>query len=142
MTRLRAAIAAILDGDDNNGDRPTPVLVADDDPDILRFVSTALTKHGYEVFQSANGEETVRLLRELHPALVIMDILMPGIEGAEICKDMRADAELTEIPVIFVSALNPGVLHGVADSSGATDYLSKPMRLKELIEMVEHYLKR
>ena len=139
LERLRAAIVAILEAA-QRGDRPQPILVADDDDDIRRLVTTALTKKGYEVFHSQSGDETLRMVRELHPALVIMDILMPGIDGAEICKAMRADSSLADIPVIFVSALGPDVLHQVADSAGASDYLSKPMRLADLLSVVDHYL--
>ena len=138
IQQLRSAIAAVQKGQQDNELRP--ILIADDDTDIRMLLTSALSKRGFEVFHARDGDEASRVIRELHPALVVLDILMPGVDGAEICKAMRADPELAEIPVIFVSALTPDVLHGVADSAGATDYLSKPIRLQELFKMVEHYL--
>jgi CheY-like chemotaxis protein len=122
--------------------REVPVVVADDEPDILRFVSTALATHGYKVFQAHNGEEALKLIQHLHPALVLLDILMPGLDCADVCKFMRSDAELADIPVIFTSALEPATLHDVADESGATDYLSKPLHMSDLLNMMGTYLQR
>ncbi|MBI3184541.1 MAG: response regulator [Myxococcales bacterium] len=126
--------------------RPPPhmrtVVIADDDPTILEFLSKALTRYGYEVHKARRGEEALALVRELRPKLVILDILMPGIDGVDICKMMRSDEEIADVPVIFVSALDPDRLHQVADEAGASDYLPKPVALAELINMVGTYLKR
>jgi CheY-like chemotaxis protein len=118
------------------------IVVADDDPDILNLFTRALTRSGYQVYQARRGEEALDLVRELRPPLVLLDILMPGIDGVEICKAMRADAELADIPVIFLSALDATRLHSVADEAGATDYLSKPILLADLDAMVAAYLPR
>ncbi|MBN2497236.1 MAG: response regulator [Deltaproteobacteria bacterium] len=122
-------------------DTPKPILVADDEPQILQMISIALSKHGFEVYQARSGQECLEMLRQLSPRLVVMDILMPEIDGAEICKIMRGDAEWVDIPVIFVSALEPNVLHQVAAESGATDYLAKPLALGDLLNLVGEYLK-
>ncbi len=136
--QLRIAIDEVANREE---ERIAPtVLVADDDPTILRLLYTALSDDGYEVFKSASGDETLALARELKPALILMDILMPGTDGSEVCKFMRSDAELADIKVIFVSALGEEVLGNVADESGANDFLAKPFRLPELLELVHHYL--
>ncbi|MBI3178325.1 MAG: response regulator [Deltaproteobacteria bacterium] len=119
-----------------------PVVVADDDPIILEFLTSALTRFGFEVFQVSNGELALGLIRDLQPRLVLLDILMPGIDGMDICKMMRSDAYLVDIPVVFVSALDPERLHVVADEAGATDYLVKPVQLGDLFNLVGAYLKR
>jgi CheY-like chemotaxis protein len=137
--RLREAIENVHELRRTNGPTP-PILVADDDQEILRFMTTALSKSGYDVFHAANGDDALDMIRELHPELVVMDILMAGTDGAEICKLMRSDAELADIKVVFVSALAEEVLHSVADEAGANDYLAKPLRLADLTEMVSHYL--
>lgn len=80
-------------------------------------------------------------MRETRPNLVVLDILMPGIDGVDICKMMRADVEMADIPVIFLSALDPARLHIVADEAGASDYLGKPVALADLINMFGTYLK-
>jgi CheY-like chemotaxis protein len=120
--------------------KPT-VLVADDDTSILDFLSKALNKFGYEVIKAKNGSEALSLIRELRPRLVLLDILMPGMDGVDICKVMRADIELASIPVIFLSALEMARLHAVADAAGATDYLAKPATLTELLNLVGEHLK-
>lgn len=118
------------------------VLVADDEPNILEFLTKSLNKHGYDVRKARRGEEALDMIRELRPQLVILDILMPGIDGVDICKMMRADVEMADIPVIFLSALEESRLHAVADEAGATDFLTKPVHLADLINMVGRYLKR
>lgn len=120
--------------------RPT-VLIADDEVHILDFLNRALARFGYDVVKAKNGTEALGLVRELKPKLVILDILMPGIDGVDVCKSMRADIEMAGIPVIFLSALEPARLHDVADEAGATDYLCKPATLTELLNLVGVYLK-
>ncbi|MBX7116417.1 MAG: response regulator [Myxococcaceae bacterium] len=120
---------------------PPSVLIADDEPAILDFVKRSLTQHGYEVYTAKSGVEAMALIREVKPKLVVLDILMPGMDGADICKSMRADVELLDIPVIFASSLEPQRLHQVADDSGATDYLAKPFPLTDLLNLVGNYLR-
>ena len=117
------------------------IVVADDDPLILEFLAKALSRFGYEIQKARRGEEALSLVREVKPKLVVLDILMPGIDGVDICKMMRADVEMCDIPVIFLSALDPSRLHAVADEAGATDYLAKPVALADLINIVGAYLK-
>jgi CheY-like chemotaxis protein len=118
-----------------------PIVVGDDDPSILTFLTAALSKHGYDVVQTRSGPEALSRIRELQPRLVILDILLPGIDGADVCKMMRADVDLVEIPVIFLSALEEEQLYRVADESGATDFLTKPVALTDLLNTIGAYLK-
>lgn len=118
------------------------ILVADDEADLRDFLTRALSKHGYEVLAASGGREAMAIIREARPALVVLDILMPGMDGVDICKTMRADVELAQIPVIFASALDASLLHGIADESGATDFVSKPMTLGDLLNVVGRYLKQ
>ena len=138
--QLTAAVAR-LDDPSRHPARPPSIVVADDDTSILGFLDKALTKFGYEVHQARRGEQALALVRETRPDLVVLDILMPGIDGVDICKMMRADIEMADIPVIFLSALEPQRLHAVADEAGASDYLGKPVALADLINMVGSYLK-
>jgi CheY-like chemotaxis protein len=117
------------------------VLVADDEPDILDLLTRALSRHGFEVIKASGGREAMALIRQARPQLVLLDILMPGMDGVDVCKAMRGDIELSQVPVIFASALDESHLHNVADEAGATDYLSKPLLLGDLLNMVGKYLK-
>ena len=121
--------------------KPT-VLIADDEPAILDFLHRVLSRYGYEVHQAKNGTQALSMVRELKPRLVVLDILMPGIDGVDVCKTMRSDIELAEIPVVFVSSLALERLHEVADEAGATDYLPKPVALNELLNVVGEYLQQ
>lgn len=118
------------------------LLVADDDAGIREFLTRALSKHGYQVLKASGGQEALALIREERPALVLLDILMPGVDGVDICKTMRADVELAPVPVIFASALDQSRLHAIADEAGATDYLTKPLTLGDLLNVVGRYLKQ
>jgi CheY-like chemotaxis protein len=139
--RLRAAIEAIAaEHQRNAGQGPRPIVVADDHPDILNLLHTALSRHGYEVYQATDGDRAIALVRRLQPSLVVLDVLLPGVDGSHVCKTMRADAEMSDIPVILVSALDSADLHAVADECGATDYLNKPLHLGELLDMLGAYL--
>jgi CheY-like chemotaxis protein len=117
------------------------VLIADDEPGILDFLRRALSRYGYEVHTATNGAQALSMVRELKPKLVVLDILMPGLDGVDVCKTMRSDVELAEVPVVFVSALALERLHQVADEAGATDYLPKPVALNELLNVVGEYLR-
>jgi CheY-like chemotaxis protein len=136
--RLRAQVSRLAARPETR--KPT-VLVADDEQAILDFLSKALSRFGYDVLKAKNGSEALSLIRELKPRLVLLDILMPGMDGVDICKVMRADVELAAIPVVFLSALEPARLHAVADEAGATDYLPKPTTLTDLLNLVGSHLR-
>lgn len=117
------------------------IVVADDDPEISHMIVATLSKHGYEVLTATDGDEAVAMIRRHQPGLVILDVLLPGVDGAHICKAMRADADMMNIPVILVSALDKRALHQVAEETGASDYLVKPLHLGELLDLIGGYLR-
>ena len=121
--------------------KPPTIVVADDDPSILAFLEKALTKHGYVVCAAKRGDDALELLRQVKPRMILLDVLMPGIDGADLCKIFRADPSLAGLPVIFISALDKERLHRVAAEAGATDYMSKPVALGDLLNLVGRYLK-
>ncbi len=138
-TALREAVARRAE----RGPEDPPVrriLVADDDEEILGFLSRALDRHGYEVLRATTGEQALRLVRTLRPQLVVLDVLLPGLDGIATCRALRADAELMHTPVIFLSAMERERLHEVADEAGASDYLCKPVDLSDLFNVVGMYL--
>jgi CheY-like chemotaxis protein/Tfp pilus assembly protein PilZ len=127
----------------DGGRKPRPgIVVAEDDPDILTFLTASLSRHGYEVHSAQRGDEALALIREILPEMVLLDILMPGIDGVDLCKMMRADVEMAEIAIIFISALDQDRLHTMADEAGATDYLCKPVNLADLLNLVGRYLRK
>lgn len=119
---------------------PELVLVADDDEDIRALVALRLRKAGYEVVTAANGEEALRLARELKPDLLLLDVSMPVMDGHEVCREIQAQGP-TAPPVIFLTARShgPAALEGFA--AGAADYVTKPFRPEELLARVHANLR-
>lgn len=117
------------------------VLVADDDKLILHMIQSTLEAGRYRVLTATTGEEALALIRSERPDLVLLDILMPRLDGMTVCRAIRADAELCELPVIFVSALDHDGLSQRAEEAGASDFLSKPVMSQELMRLVDTYVR-
>jgi DNA-binding response OmpR family regulator len=118
------------------------VLVADDDEDILGLVSFRLERSGYEVAAAKDGEEALRLARELSPALVVLDVMMPRLDGYEVTRRQREDEATRGIPVILLTALAQEADVARGFESGADDYLRKPFSPQELAARVQAVLGR
>ncbi len=116
-----------------------PILVAEDEVSVLGFLVKVLTKHGYQVQTATRGDDAIAMIRKHHPKLVLLDVLMPGIDGKDICQRMRADADMADIPVILMSALDAANLHAIAAETGASDYICKPVSMADLLTMVGKY---
>jgi len=122
--------------------QPKRILVVDDEPDVTELVSLRLRKEGYDVEVINNPLLIMGKAAEFKPDLFILDIMMPDLDGVKICRMIRADKNLAEAPIIFLTA------RGAADDrvkgleSGADDYMSKPFDAKELILRVGLLLKR
>jgi DNA-binding response OmpR family regulator len=118
------------------------VLVADDDEDILGLVSFRLERSGYEVAAAKDGEEALRLARKLSPALVVLDVMMPRLDGYEVARRLREDEATRGIPVILLTALAHEADVARGFESGADDYLRKPFSPQELAARVQAVLGR
>jgi CheY-like chemotaxis protein len=106
------------------------VVVADDDPSILDFLTRVTTKAGHRVVRTDRGDKALELVRQEKPQLVFLDVLMPGLDGLEVAKAIRTDATLMGTPVVLLSAMGEARLADAVRSSGATDFLTKPMKLE------------
>lgn len=118
------------------------VLVADDDEDILGLVSFRLERSGYEVAAAKDGEEALRLARELSPALVVLDVMMPRLDGYEVTRRLRDDETTRGIPVILLTARAQEADVARGFEAGADDYLRKPFSPQELAARVQAVLGR
>ncbi len=116
------------------------VVIADDDPDILMFLTKALKALGHVAATASRGDDALQAIRTLHPRIAFLDVLMPGMDGLDVCKALRSDAAFTSMPIVLLSAIEAGRLHDMAASAGATDYLSKPLALADLRALVTKYL--
>ncbi len=117
-----------------------PILIAEDDVSVLGFLVKVLRRHGYHVQTATRGDDALAMIRKHRPSLVLLDVLMPGLDGKEVCKKLRADADTAQIPVVLMSALDESSLHALATQSGASDYMSKPVTMAGLVAMVEKYV--
>jgi DNA-binding response OmpR family regulator len=118
------------------------ILIVDDDPWILRMVSTLLEKRGYGIFTANDGEEGLRRAEEVHPDLVITDVMMPKMDGWELVRALRARPPLALTPVLFLTALSGEDDRIRGFRLGADDFLPKPFRFEELDLRVSNALKK
>lgn len=116
------------------------ILICDDDPVILRLLQVNLELEGFEVLLGHNGEEAVEIAQSEHPDLIILDIMMPRLDGYQTCEKLKQNESTKEIPVVFLSAkaqqsdIDRGKTYGVAD------YLTKPFDPTDLLDVVERLL--
>ncbi len=116
------------------------ILVVDDDPAILKFLKSALPKHGYTAVAVSNAREALSMLSQISVNLIISDVAMPEITGTEFCRIIREkEDEFGYIPIILLTALGSVDDHATGLIAGADDYLTKPIRLKELIAKIGEY---
>ena len=113
------------------------VLVADDDADIVRFVEVNLRLEGYQVLTARDGEEALAKALDLQPDVVLLDVLMPRIDGYTVCARLRADARGATIPVILLTANFITADQEVARQAGADDFVVKPFDPYELMARVK-----
>ncbi len=118
------------------------ILIVDDEPDILEFVKYNLAREGYEVFTAQNGAEALAAAAEHRPHLILLDMMMPVMDGAETCRAIRRDPALRDTMVVFLSALGEEEQQLAGFGAGADDYLTKPIRMKLLVSRVQAILKR
>jgi two-component system alkaline phosphatase synthesis response regulator PhoP len=122
--------------------QPGKILLADDEPDILEIVSYNLTAEGYEVVCARNGNEAISLAREHLPSMIILDIMMPGKNGIEVCKLLRLQPQFKDTVIIFMTALGDEGTEIKGLESGADDYITKPVSPKVLISKVNSLFRR
>ncbi|MCU0555610.1 MAG: winged helix-turn-helix domain-containing protein [Syntrophales bacterium] len=118
------------------------ILIVDDEKDIVDLVAYNLEKEGYEVLKAFDGERGLALVRTKKPALVVLDLMLPGIQGLEVCKRLRRDAETASVPIIMLTAKGEELDRVIGLEVGADDYVTKPFSVKELVARVKAILRR
>lgn len=122
-------------------DAKEKILIIDDSPEIILLLSHFLKESGYEIAEAENGEQGLKLVRSFKPDLILLDIVMPGIDGYAVCENIKADPCLQDIPIIFLSARSEVAdkIKGLA--IGAADYITKPFDRGEVMARIENQLK-
>ena len=118
------------------------ILLVDDEPDILEIVGYNLTSEGYKVITAENGVEGVKKAKKEKPHLIILDVMMPEMDGIEACEQIRAIPELKDVIVTFLTARGEDYSQVAGFEAGADDYITKPIKPKVLISKVKALLRR
>jgi two-component system alkaline phosphatase synthesis response regulator PhoP len=118
------------------------VLLVDDEPDILEIVGYNLSQEGYQIFTAENGKEAVQKAKKHIPHLIIMDVMMPEMDGMEACEIIRKVPELSNVIITFLTARNEDYSQVAGFDAGADDYIAKPIKPKLLVSKVKALLRR
>ncbi|MFZ9527807.1 MAG: response regulator transcription factor [Schleiferiaceae bacterium] len=118
------------------------ILLVDDDPDIREFVTFNLEKEGYAVVSAKDGAEGVEAAKKHRPDLILLDVMMPGMDGIEACEAIRSNPDIATTLIAFLSARGEDYSQVAGFDAGADDYITKPIRPKVLVSRVKALLRR
>ncbi|WP_285057915.1 response regulator transcription factor [Pedobacter ginsengisoli] len=118
------------------------ILIVDDEPDILELIEYNLKKEGYQVFLANNGQEGITVAKKVHPDLIILDIMMPKMDGIEACRLMRAIPEFKSTFMVFLTARSEEYSEIAGFNVGADDYIAKPIKPRALVSRINAILRR
>ena len=117
------------------------VLIADDDVDIVRFVALNLRLEGFEVVVANDGQDALDKALGMDPSLIVLDTMMPGMDGYEVCSRLRGERPGAQIPVIMLTAKSLAADRAMAFTAGADDWVTKPFDPADLVSKVKHHLR-
>jgi len=118
------------------------LIVVEDDPDLLEVLRESLSREGYQVLTANNGLDGLNLIKQTRPDLVCLDVMMPEMDGIEVCRELRADKEFGAMPILMLTAKGEESDVVLGLGVGADDYVVKPARPKELVARVRALLRR
>ena len=118
------------------------ILCVDDEPDILEILKYNLSNEGYNVSTAADGKSAIKMAYNISPNLIIMDIMMPKMDGIEACEKLRSDEKFNDTIIMFLTARGEDYSHVAAYDAGADDYVTKPVKPKVLVSKVKGLLRR
>ncbi|MFZ6874751.1 response regulator [Undibacterium sp. Di27W] len=118
------------------------ILIVDDTPPNIGLLYAALQQAGYQIYAATSGAQALLIAHEIRPDLILLDVMMPGMDGFETCRRLKNEAITTHIPIIFITAANSTEDIAKGFAAGAVDYLSKPLRLEELLIRVKMHLQK
>ena len=124
------------------GDLEFKILLIDDEPDIIEFLTYNLKKVGYEIYSALNGRKGIELARMYNPHLILLDIMMPEMDGIETCEKLRAIPKLNRTVIAFLTARGEDYSQIAGFEAGGDDYITKPVKPKVLLSRIRALLKR
>jgi DNA-binding response OmpR family regulator len=117
------------------------VLIADDDRDIVRFVALNLRLEGFDVVVANDGQDALDMALDVRPSLILLDTMMPRMDGYEVCSRLRDQRPDAQIPVIMLTARSMDADRSMAYTAGADDWVTKPFDPADLVSKVKHHLR-
>lgn len=118
------------------------IVIIDDEPDIRDILSYNLIKEGFKVHQAENGKEGIELCKSIKPDLVILDVMMPGMDGVEVCENLRKTPGLENVLICFLTARNEDYSQIAGLDAGADDYISKPIKPRVFVSRIHALIRR
>ena len=118
------------------------ILIVDDEPDIIEILSYTLKSEGYLVYNAENGDKAIKLAKKIKPDLIILDVMMPEMDGIEACEIIRNDSEIGNALIAFLSARGEDYSQVAGFNAGADDYITKPIKPKLLKSKIKSLLRR
>jgi two-component system alkaline phosphatase synthesis response regulator PhoP len=118
------------------------ILIVEDEKDILKMVEYNLKKDGYRTVSARDGEDAIEMAHSEHPDLILLDLMLPGIDGLEVCKQLKKESKTAGIPIIMVTAKTQESDKVVGLELGADDYVTKPFSVRELLARVKAVMRR
>ncbi|PZV21566.1 MAG: hybrid sensor histidine kinase/response regulator [Snowella sp.] len=120
---------------------PPSILIVDDEPNNFDVIETLLSVQGYQLYYASNGQEALSILDTVNPDLILLDVMMPGLNGIDVCKKIKADLQWKIVPIIMVTALSSKEDLALCLEAGADDFISKPVNRLELCARVKSMLR-
>lgn len=118
------------------------ILLVDDEADIIEFLSYNLRKEGFEVFAAQSGAEGIKLAEEIHPDIIVLDIMMPDMDGISVCEELRSKPLFQHTPILFLTALKDDITEEKAMNACGDGYITKPLRPKVFLSHLKAHLRR
>jgi two-component system alkaline phosphatase synthesis response regulator PhoP len=122
--------------------QPYKILLVDDEPDIIEFLSYNLKKEGFDIYSAGNGKEAIELARKVQPHLIVLDVMMPDMDGIETCREIREQKGLKDVLIAFLTARSEDYTQIAGFEVGADDYITKPIKPRVFISRIKALLKR
>jgi len=116
------------------------ILIIDDDPSTTRLLEVLLRREGYNIKSENLSKNAIQTSKNFEPNLIILDLMMPGVDGMTVCRDMKSDPELEDIPIIMFSAVNQPEVKDEAKDAGINEYITKPIHPNELKTRIRQWL--
>ena len=116
------------------------ILIVDDEADIIEILQFVLESNGYECITAFDGEEGLKLAREANPDLIILDVMMPKMNGYKISRLLKYDAKYKNIPILMLTARSQDTDKALGEETGADEYITKPFQIENIFETVNKYL--